>query len=174
MINRIISSWKLFMQMKRGSKLIIGEAAVLWWFLFIFITVLSESVEKAVVISAILAVAYICCLGLFKTFAWLFALVFSVFWGLLGYFVSYEFSSRSIGISLIVAVIMFIISMFLHKTYSGLYFSDLSESYANIKEKRNRQNAASNISSKAESVRFCDKCGRRITSQDGKCSFCDK
>lgn len=154
----------------RGGKLISVEAVMLAFVVFFAMTVeKNASPYLALVIAFIVGFVFPILVGAFKSLAWLAAILFSLVWAFLGFVFAGAIAGGSVLVGLLSCIIVFAISFMIHKNYSGLTFQGFT---------RKNNNSVSNMTmvdknSHSEAVVFCPKCGRRITSYDGKCDVCN-
>lgn len=152
----------------RGGKLISVEAyALAIVVFFILIMVKNASLITSLIIAAAVGFVFPIVVGIFKSLAWLAAVLFSIVWAILAYAFIGTILSGSVLVSIVSGIIFFFVSFFVHKNYSGLTFQGVSK-------KTNNQQVVSVEEPVYENVKFCPKCGRRIRALDGKCDFCDR
>ena len=156
-----------FIKMRCG-KLISVEAFVIGFIIFFIISIKDKSQYLALLISVIVGFGFPVLVGSFKTVAWLAAIVFSLLWSVIGFVIGGALFGSSFLAGLLIGIVIFVISFWAHKNYSGITFQNISRKKGNLD-----YTEETNFTFK-ESIRFCPKCGRRITSSDGTCDVCDK
>ena len=166
--NKIISWRNNFLKM-RGGKLISIESIILG--LSMFFLMQGYSTATILIVAAIVAFVFPILFSLFKGFAWVATIVFSILWASLAAQIVGELVNTNAVVRVLVGIIVFLISFFVHKNFAGLTFHTIK-----INRNHNSINRSINVSKQSyecESVSFCPKCGRRIHSKDGRCDICD-
>lgn len=153
----------------RGGKLISVEAFILALIvLYVLNVVKNVPIGTSLIVAAIVGFVFPILIGVFKSLAWLAAVLFSLIWALLAFVIAGAIADGSYFVGFIFGLIFFVISFFVHKNYSGLSFQGISL-------KNNKHIDSTTLYEPSlEGVRFCPKCGRRIISTDGRCNVCDK
>lgn len=153
----------------RGGKLISIEAVILGFVVFfVLFLVKNTSPYIALIVALIVGFVFPILVGIFKTLAWLAAILFSFVWAFLAFAIGREIADNSVLIGLLAGIIFFSISFFVHKNYAGLSFHRINRKTRNIKNDIVNDNTISEV------VSFCPKCGRRIRSLNGSCDVCNK
>lgn len=151
----------------RGGKLISIESIVLAFVVFFVLAVVKDVPQFAALVAAV-AVGFVfpILVGLFKSIAWVAAILFSLIWAFVAYFLAENMANGSVGF--LAGVIIFVISFMVHKNYSGLSFHGVGQ------KKLDQKTVSADHIKAQERVSFCPKCGRRIRGLDGRCEVCDK
>lgn len=154
----------------RGGKLISVESVVIAFIIFLIMSMKDDGLlYPGMFIGIIVAVVFPIIVGTFKTVAWLVAIIFSLLWALIGGVIGGAFFGGSALIALLIGGVIFLISFRIHKNYSGITFQNIN------KKNGSDVNFIKDTDFKPkESICFCPKCGRRITSADGTCDACDR
>lgn len=152
----------------RGGKLISIEAYILAILVFCILVLLkNESPIMSIMFAMVVGFVFPILVGIFKSLAWLAAILFSFIWASLGFVLVGAVVNKSFFIRLLLSIILFCITFWVHKNYSGLTFQGISK-------KSKNQQVVSLEEPLYENVSFCSKCGRRIRTFDGKCDSCDR
>lgn len=153
----------------RGGKLISIESVILALALLIVLLFEEDILPLfSVIVAVTVGFIFPILAGTFKFLAWITAIFFSLFWALLGFVIISAITDESTLIGLVVAVILFAISFCIHKDYSDLTFHNINN------KTYNHENMAMNNMVVKENVIFCQECGRRITTADGRCDRCNR
>lgn len=154
----------------RGGKLISAEAYILAMIAFCVLSIeYNDDISQwlAFGVAIIIAFVFPVIVGLIKTLAWLVAIIFSLMWALFAGILGWGFSNESVTVGLLVALICFVVSFFIHKNYSGLTFHGMGRRYIHKKQ------AIVMDEPKYERIQFCPTCGRKL-SDNGICDYCDR
>lgn len=154
----------------RGGKLISVESVILGVAIF-FVLLIVKSASPYLALAIAFGVGFVfpILIGVFKVLAWIAAIVFSLLWALMAGVLVGAIASNANLISVLIGIVIFAISLVIHKNYSGLTFQGITRKKS---ENVLLKNSGANIPK--ESVKFCPKCGRRIVSLNGLCENCDR
>ena len=166
MMNKLRNIRNNFLKMRGGNLISIESVILAFVVLFILTMIKNTSPYFALVIAFIVGFAFPILVGTFKSSAWIAAILFSLLWAMLGFITVIAVTDGTLLPGLLTAFVIFAIGFVVHKNYSGF-------SFRNISRKVNTNITIDNSVEK-ENVIFCPKCGRRISTADGKCDICDK
>ena len=161
--------WRNSFTDKHGGKLIHVESVILGLLLLGLLEYNNCPLILVVLIPAIVVFVLPILIGVFQTLAVLTAVLFSLIWGFLALlFAGGLLNSLPIGIFCGIAA--YFISFRVHKNYSGIQFHGFQRKDGGV------PHTPAEVSDRfiKQAVVFCPKCGRRITSADGICDFCDR
>ncbi len=166
-----------FVNMGAGDRLIKIESKILAVVAFILmLAYFKMGIISALVVGLVVGFVFPWLVGLIEFFAWVATIAFSAVWAVVGYFLTGAIGGDSPVIGVIGAIIVFIVSFFLHKIFAGLGYSSV-EKHAldawdntsnNTEQMKNSINEMQNINS----VKYCSKCGTALDSEAGFCTKC--
>lgn len=171
-----------FVNMRAGDKLIRIESIIMGIILFFAaIATFDMGFVKALILGIVVAVVFPWLTGLIESFAWIVTIVFSIIWAVVGYLVGGAILGDSAFAGAVIAIIVFIVSFFLHKIFAGLGYSSVEKHVINSMDTTANNttytatkinNLVSNVSQKTycsncgtelkSGVKFCNKCGNKV------------
>lgn len=138
-----------FVNMGAGDKLIRIESKILAIITFILMLAYFKSgIISALIVAALIGGVFPWLVGLVKAFAWCAAVVFSLIWAVVGFFIGYLLAGimgiDTPIIGVLVAIIVFIVSFFLHKVFAGLGYSSVTKLELDAMQSTNANTAQTN------------------------------
>lgn len=175
--NNIRDAREGFVDMSAGDKLIGVESKILGIVTFIGMLCLHTGFFPALIVGILVMFVFPWLVGLVEIIAWIAAIVFSLVWAIIGYFIGGALLGDSVLGGIVVAIIIFTASFFLHKIFGGLgYHSVEKHVIDSVDATRNNTaqtaNSMVNIEAQMSSGMFCTKCGARMTANQVYCSSC--
>lgn len=137
----------------------------------------NQSFLVALVVAAVCIVVVPWLVGLISIFAWIVTIAFSLAWAIIGYFIGGAILGDSALAGAIVAIIVFVISFFLHKVFAGLGFNSVEKYALDTGEeiRDNTQNINQNLNNTMEAqTTFCTSCGTPMKVGAKFCNKCGK
>lgn len=172
-----------------GGKLIRVESGILGVVIFLTMATNNMNIWVSIITGTVIAFAFPFLLRLFSFLGWIATFLFSFLWAALAFSLIDLIPGLGFLPPLIAAAIVFIISYNVHKAYSGLYIPSMKAHNLNLKTiftPTSTDDSADEFvlpdeahgltrieEIKTEKVIFCPDCGRRIKSENGKCTYCD-
>lgn len=111
-----------FVNADAGDKIVKFESRILGIVSFFALLIKGESFVFSLIVGILIFGVFPYLIGLVSVFGWIAAILFSGIWAFVGYFVIGALTNNNIGAGVVAAIIVFIISFFLHKIFSGLNF----------------------------------------------------
>lgn len=165
-----------FVRMDVGDKLIGIESKFLAIVTLIVMWVaLDTDFITALIAGVVVGFLFPWLVGLIGFFAWVVTIVFSLMWAVIGYFIAGALGGDSPIIGVIGAVIVFILSFFLHKVFAGLGYSSVEKHSMDAWDNTAANTAQINRSLNAmdtSNVKYCVKCGTKLAADAGFCTKC--
>lgn len=166
-----------FVNMRSGDKLIHTESVILGIVaFFVALTQLDIGFVPSLITAAVVIFVFPMLAGLITAFAWFVAIVFSAIWAVVAYFIGGAILGDSPVAGALIAVVVFVISFFLHKIFSGLGYSsvdkhvmdsiDSAAANTEVTGRNMQQMAGTNTGS------FCSHCGQPIKPGSQFCTQC--
>ena len=161
-----------------GDKIIKIESIILGIVVFILaLTQMKTGFVTALVAGIVVAFVFPWLTGLIEIFAWFVTILFSLVWAFLAYFIGGAILGDSPVAGALVAIVVFIVSFFVHKVFAGLGYSSIQkhmldsgdaivENTANINQTVNNISPAGNT--------FCHFCGAPLKDGANFCGKCGK
>lgn len=119
--------------------------------------------------------------GMIPAVAIVFSVVFSFAWAFIGYFIGGALLGDSVVAGILVAAIIFIISLFKHKVFAGIGYSSVEKHVIDSVDDI-RQNTANTVNvinassavqpTQAKAVMYCTNCGEVLNVGDKFCNKC--
>lgn len=171
------------------GRLIRIESDVLGIVLFIVLVVNNVNIWLSIGIGVAVVFLFPIFIKIFNFVGWVAAFIFSIFWAILCIFILDLIPGVPSIIYFVTFVIVFIISMTVHKVYSGLRAPKIKGTGVHLSGIFHKSSGGDSDEfnvlphSKSQTVNneyqfsqvvFCKECGRRISSEDGKCPYCNK
>lgn len=133
-----------------------------------------------------LVIGIACCVivpwlvGLIESVAIVFSFIFSFVWAFLGYFIGGAILGDSPLAGAIVAIIIFMISMFQHKVFAGIGYSSVQKHVIDSVDdiRQNTANTANVMNTPtiqqtpANTIVYCRNCGNALQAGDQFCNKC--
>lgn len=177
--NSIRNAREGFVDMSAGDKLIRIESIILGIAVFIGMLCLHTGFFPALIVGALIMFLFPWLVGLIEVFAWIATIVFSLIWAVIGYFIGGALLGDSVIGGIIVAIIIFTGSFFLHKIFAGLgYHSVEKHVIDSIDSTRDNTaqmaNAMTNNYSQSQgsTSKFCSNCGAKLDTNAHYCNSC--
>ncbi|RKI41199.1 zinc-ribbon domain-containing protein [bacterium D16-51] len=165
-----------FVNMGAGDKLIKVESKLLAIVtLLVMWLALDTGFITALITGAVIAFLFPWLVGLIEFFAWVVAIVFSLIWAVGGYFLAGALGGDSPAIGVIGAIIVFIISFFLHKIFAGLGYSSVEKHSMDAWDNTAANTAQTNQTlneMNTSNVKYCSKCGIKVAADAKFCTEC--
>ncbi len=161
-----------------GDKLIRFEAFVLGIAVFIIALVqMGWGIAAALVSGIVVAFVFPWLTGLIEVFAWFVAIVFSFIWAVIAYFIGGALLGDSAIAGILVAILVFVISFFLHKVFAGLGYSSVEKHIIDTGDQiqRNTMPINQNVNDviQVQSI-FCQACGAKLKAEAKFCGNCGR
>lgn len=161
-----------------GDGIIKTESIILGIAIFIFALVqMQASIISALIAGGVVAFIFPWLTGLIEIFAWIVTIVFSLIWAVLAYFIGGAIMGDSPIAGILAAILVFIVSFFVHKVFAGLGYSSVTKHILDTGDEI--QNNTSNINQTLNNVvssqgAFCHFCGASLKPGANFCSKCGK
>jgi len=177
MFNHIRDAREGFVDMSAGDKLLKVESIILGIVAFIYFIAKTEvGFFPSLIIAAVVAIVFPWLVGLIEIFAWIVTILFSIIWAVISYFIGGSlFNSAFAGV--LIALLVFTISFFLHKIFAGLNFSSITSIMVDSNMRTERNTAATNeilhnnSQSQSQSA-ICSHCGATLKPEAKFCNMC--
>ena len=110
-----------FVSSRTGHKLVKAESIILGIVGFI-VALMNTSVGfiGALLVGLVISLAFPALISFIPVLAWISGIVFSLLWAIIGYFIGGSLLGNSAAAGLIVAMIIFAVSLFSHRVFAGL------------------------------------------------------
>ena len=170
--NDIRNAREGFVDMGIGDSLIKLESRILGIALFIVMLVYDYGFVNALIAGLACMIVFPILIGLIPFLGWLFGIVFSVGWAVIGYLIGAIITEDNVIVGILVGVVAFIISIFKHKVFSGLGYTTITKHVMDSIDET-RDNTAELVEDTfTEEFVFCPNCGTKSEAGNNFCKKC--